>query len=110
MRKIIFLSLILTTLLAQPVLARNTQLTAQQSATAQQQWETAQQQSATTQDQGTEPHQAAEALGNVVSAQHDGCTQVVSGGIEYYYCGAEHYRAVFQGNSLVYVTSSLPAS
>jgi len=44
-------------------------------------------------------------LGTVVSALPGGCTQTPVGGVEYYYCGGNFYRAVFQGNSLVYVTA-----
>ena len=34
-----------------------------------------------------------------------GCTATPVGGEQYYYCGGNFYRAVFQGNSLVYVTA-----
>ena len=34
-----------------------------------------------------------------------GCTSTPVGGVEYYYCGGNFYRAVFQGNTLVYVTT-----
>ncbi|MGB9437868.1 MAG: hypothetical protein WCB15_08005 [Desulfobacterales bacterium] len=44
-------------------------------------------------------------LGTVVSALPPGCTSTPVGGVEYYYCGGNFYRAVFQGNSLVYVTT-----
>ena len=44
-------------------------------------------------------------LGTVVSALPPGCTSTPVGGVEYYYCGGNFYRAVFQGNSLVYVTA-----
>jgi len=44
-------------------------------------------------------------LGTVVSALPSGCTSTPVGGVEYYYCGGNFYRAVFQGNSLVYVTA-----
>ena len=81
----------------------------QQSATAQQQSATAQQQSATAQQQAT-PAQPAPAgkplpLGTVVSALPAGCVPTPVGGVEYYYCGGNFYRAVFQGNKLVYVTA-----
>jgi len=85
----------------------------QQAATAQQQAATAQQQSATAQQQSaTAQQQAAPApagkplpLGTVVSALPAGCVSTPVGGVEYYYCGGNFYRAVFQGNSLVYVTA-----
>ena len=44
-------------------------------------------------------------LGTVVSALPPGCTSTPVGGVEYHYCGGNFYRAVFQGNSLVYVTA-----
>jgi hypothetical protein len=44
-------------------------------------------------------------LGTVVSALPAGCTSTPVGGVEYYYCGGNFYRATFQGNSLVYVTA-----
>jgi hypothetical protein len=88
----------------------------QQSATAQQQSATAQQQSAIAQQQaaaaqqpgGVPPPSAAGPkvpLGTVVASLPPGCTPTPVGGVEYYYCGGNFYRAVFQGNSLVYVTA-----
>ena len=92
----------------------------QQAATAQQQSATAQQQSATAQQQSAtaEKHAAAAPppaqpaasgkplpMGTVVSALPGGCTSTPVGGVEYYYCGGNFYRAVFQGNELVYVTA-----
>ena len=44
-------------------------------------------------------------LGTVVSALPGGCVTTPVGGVEYYYCGGNFDRAVFQGNSLVYVTA-----
>jgi hypothetical protein len=44
-------------------------------------------------------------LGTVVSALPAGCASTPVGGVEYYYCGGNFYRAVFQGNNLVYVTA-----
>ncbi len=44
-------------------------------------------------------------LGTVVAALPAGCTSTPVGGVEYHYCGGNFYRAVFQGNSLVYVTA-----
>jgi hypothetical protein len=44
-------------------------------------------------------------LGTVVSALPAGCVPTPVGGVEYYYCGGNFYRAVFQGNQLVYVTT-----
>ena len=78
----------------------------QQTTAAQQQATAAQQQAATT----TPPPPAAAAsqplpLGAVVTALPAGCTSTPVGGVEYYHCGANYFRAVFQGNSLVYVTA-----
>jgi hypothetical protein len=44
-------------------------------------------------------------LGTVVSTLPTGCTSTPVGGVEYYYCGGNFYRAVFQGSNLVYVTA-----
>ena len=44
-------------------------------------------------------------LGTVVSALPQGCVSTPVGGVEYYYCGGNFYRAAFQGNKLVYVTA-----
>jgi hypothetical protein len=44
-------------------------------------------------------------LGTVVHALPGGCTPTPVAGVQYYYCGGNFYRAVFQGNSLVYVTA-----
>jgi len=86
----------------------------QQAATAQQQSATAQQQSATAQQQAAPAAPSAPPpastgqqlpLGTVVTALPAGCTPTPVGGVEYYYCGGNFYRAVFQGNQLVYVTA-----
>lgn len=89
-------------------------------AAAQQQDAYAQQQAATAQQEAAAAKQQAEAtapppptaaagkslpLGTVVSALPGGCTSTPVGGVEYYYCGGNFYRAVFQGNTLVYVTA-----
>jgi hypothetical protein len=45
-------------------------------------------------------------LGTVIAALPAGCTSTpVGGGVEYHYCGGNFHRAVFQGNTLVYVTA-----
>ena len=44
-------------------------------------------------------------LGTVVSALPAGYVSTPVGGVEYYYCGGNFYRAVFQGNTPVYVTA-----
>jgi hypothetical protein len=44
-------------------------------------------------------------LGTVVPSLPAGCTSTPVDGIDYQYCGGNFYRAVFQGNTLVYVTA-----
>lgn len=44
-------------------------------------------------------------LGTVVQKLPSGCTSTPVGGVAYYYCAGNFYRAVFQGNTLVYVTA-----
>jgi len=44
-------------------------------------------------------------LGTVVSSLPGDCTSTPVDDVEYYYCGGNFYRAVFQGNTLVYVTA-----
>lgn len=79
----------------------------QQAAIAQQQAATAQQQSATAQQQAAAAAAAGKPLplGTVVAALPPGCISTPVGGVEYHSCGGNFYRAVFQGNSLVYVTA-----
>ncbi len=81
----------------------------QQAAAAQQQAAAAQQQAAAAQKQAASPPPAAAGkplpLGTVVHSLPQGCTSTPVGGVEYYYCGGNFYRAVFQGNTLVYVTA-----
>lgn len=92
----------------------------QQAAAAQKQAAAAQQQAAAAQQQAASTeHQAAAAppppppaaagkplpLGTVVASLPGGCTSTPVGGINYFYCGGNFYRAVFQGNNLVYVTA-----
>lgn len=93
----------------------------QQAAAAQQQAAAAQQQAAAAKQQAAAAQQQAAAaatpappaaaagqplpMGTVVSALPKGCVSTPVGGVEYYYCGGNFYRAVFQGNQLVYVTA-----
>jgi hypothetical protein len=85
----------------------------QQAAAAQQQAAAAQQQAAAAQQKAAAaappppPAAAGQPLpvGTVVSALPQGCVSTPVGGVEYYYCGGNFYRAVFQGNQLVYVTA-----
>lgn len=48
------------------------------------------------------------AVGVVVAELPANCPQVTVGGVAYYTCGGNYYRAAFQGNSLVYVTIEPP--
>jgi len=92
----------------------------QQTAAAQQQAAAANQQAAAANQQAAAAKQQAAAatappppaaagqplpMGTVVSALPPGCVSTPVGGVEYYYGGGNFYRAVFQGNSLVYVTA-----
>ena len=93
--------------------ATQTAVAQQQAAAAQKQAAEAQQQAAAAQKEAAAslpaPHPAAAGtplpLGTVVSALPAGCVSTPVGGVEYYYCGGNFYRAVFQGNNLVYVTA-----
>ena len=99
----------------QSMTAQQQSMTAQQqSATAQQQSMTAQQQSLTAQQQAASaavptPPPAATGkplpLGTVVATLPAGCTSTPVGGVEYFYCGGNFYRAAFHSNTLVYVTA-----
>ena len=44
-------------------------------------------------------------LGTVVRTRPHNCITTAVGGVEYYHCGVNYYRAVFEGNNLVYVTA-----
>ena len=76
-------------------------------ASQQQQTAVTQQQAATAASVPPPPATAGKPLplGTVVSTLPAGCTTAPSGGEEYYHCGDNYYRAVFQGNNLVYVTA-----
>jgi len=92
----------------------------QQAATAEKEAAAAQQEAAAAQQEAVAAQQQAAAapppppppatgaplpLGTVVKALPAGCTPTPVGGVEYYHCGGNFYRAVFQGNQLVYVTA-----
>jgi predicted lipid-binding transport protein (Tim44 family) len=92
----------------------------QQTAAAQQQAAASQQEAAAAKQEAAAAKQQAAAappapppaaagtplpLGTVVAALPAGCTSTPVGGVQYYYCGGNFYRAVFQGNALVYVTA-----
>ena len=92
--------------------AATTAAAATETAAAEQQAAAAQQQAAAAQQQAAAaaappPAAAGQPLpaGTVVSALPSGCVSTPVGGVEYYYCGGNFYRAVFQGNKLVYVTA-----
>jgi hypothetical protein len=82
--------------------------TSQQAATAQQQpATTAEQQAPAAAPSAPPPAPTGEPLplGTVVSTLPGGCTSTPVGGVEYFKCGGNFYRAAFQGNNLVYVTA-----
>ena len=92
--------------------ASETAVANQQAAAAKQQAAAAQHQAAAAQQQAAAapaPPPAAAGkplpLGTVVHSLPGGCTSTPVGGVDYYYCGGNFYRAVFQGNELVYVTA-----
>jgi hypothetical protein len=88
--------------------ATETAAAQQQAAAAQQQAAAAQQQAAAAQPQAAPAPAAAGKplpIGTVVSALPSGCVSTPVGGVEYYHCSGNFYRAVFQGNQLVYVTA-----
>jgi len=47
-------------------------------------------------------------IGAVVAALPSGCASTTVSGTEYYRCGVDWYRAMFQGDQLVYVTTPAP--
>ena len=51
---------------------------------------------------------AAVAVGTVVSTLPSGCVKKTVSGAEYHQCGSTWYRAAFEGNELVYVTTAPP--
>ncbi len=90
----------------------------QQAVASQQQAAVAQQQVAASQQQAAAAKQEAAAakqetaiaqgllpLGTIVSTLPAGCVTTAVSGVEYYHCGVNYYRAVFQGNNLVFVTA-----
>ena len=48
------------------------------------------------------------AVGTVVPALPSGCAAKTVGGTEYHQCGSTWYRAAFEGDKLVYVTTAPP--
>jgi len=49
------------------------------------------------------------AVGSVVSSLPSGCTEKQVSGTAYHQCGQTWYRAAFEGNQLVYVTTAPPS-
>ena len=47
-------------------------------------------------------------VGTVVSKLPEGCVTTPVDNVQYYKCGANYYRAVYQENTLVYVTADPP--
>jgi type IV secretory pathway VirJ component len=45
-------------------------------------------------------------LGTVVATLPGGCTETPVGGVNYYYCGGNFYKAVYEGSTLKYVTAN----
>ena len=89
----------------------------QQAAASQQEAAAANQRAAAAEQEAAAARQAAAApapaavaagqplpLGTVVGRLPAGCVSTPVGGVEYYYCGGNFYRAMFQENTLVYVT------
>jgi hypothetical protein len=80
----------------------------QEAAAARAEAEAAQQQAAAAQAAAAVPPLPPPAplpIGTVVAALPAGCTATPVGGVEYYYCGSNYYRAAFQGTQVVYVTA-----
>lgn len=76
----------------------------QQTAAAQQQAAAAEQEAAAAKQQ-LAIAQGLLPLGTVATKLPAGCGEIVVGGVQYHQCGVNYYRAVFQGNNLVYVTA-----
>jgi len=80
----------------------------QQAAEAEQRAAAAEQEAEAAQQQ--QPADAGEPLpvGKVVPKLPEGCASMPVGDVEYHYCGGNYYRAAFQENNLVYVTTAPP--
>ena len=99
--------------------AADQQADAQQQAAADQQVAAAQQEAADAEQRADAAEQEAAAaqrqaageplpVGKVVPKLPEGCTSKTVGGVEYHECGGNYYRAAFQENNLVYVTTAPP--
>jgi hypothetical protein len=86
----------------------------QQAAADQQQPAADQEQAAADQEQAAAPPAPAPApgeplpVGAVVPTLPDGCTATPVDNVQYYSCGGNWYRAAYQENNLVYVTTDPP--
>ncbi len=80
----------------------------------QQQQQQTQQQQETTEEQTQPPPPPPPApesqlpVGTVVAKLPGGCVSTPVDNVQYYQCGANYYRAVYQENNLVYVTTDPP--
>ncbi|MEE8573629.1 MAG: hypothetical protein V3T20_10210 [Gemmatimonadota bacterium] len=103
------------------VVGTSTQAAADQQAAAEQEAAAAEQRAAEAEQEAAEAEQRAAAaeqqaaaagqplpVGTVVQKLPDGCTSKTVGGVEYHQCGGNYYRAAFQENNLVYVTTAPP--
>ncbi len=98
----------------------------QQAAEAEQRAATAEQEAAAAKQEAADAEQRADAaeqeaaaaqrqaageplpVGKVVPKLPAGCASMPVGDVEYHYCGGNYYRAAFQENTLVYVTTAPP--
>ena len=86
----------------------------QEAADAEQRADAAEQEAAAAQQQPpappATPADAGEPLpvGTVVPKLPEGCTSKSVDSVQYYQCGGNYYRAAFQENNLVYVTTAPP--
>ncbi len=86
----------------------------QEAADAEQRADAAEQEAAAAQQQpaapAAPPADAGEPLpvGTVVRKLPEGCASMPVGDVAYHYCGGNYYRAAFQENTLVYVTTAPP--
>ena len=83
----------------------------QQAAAAEQRAAAAEQRAAAAEQEAAAQQQAAGEplpVGTVVPKLPEGCTSKTIGGVEYHECGGNYFRAAFQENNLVYVTTVPP--
>lgn len=84
----------------------------QEEAAEQQEKEAAPQEEKTAQQDSAPQSESAKAdhlpIGTVVTKLPDGCESTPINDVEYYLCGNDYYRAAYQENNLVYVTTEPP--